>query len=194
MFDDKLSEDSRLEEQFGADKYNQIADNIDKNKDQKDALLQMLKLPYFDKKENPRDLKKELLSSQHDADIEKEKLENERKRLEIRNKRMKEAEKISVQKGTKAWLVSIMKTFVILNRIQKEAIKARLDKRKAQIEFQNRFNNIYQSVATTWIRKAIRNPLLSLYGDTDQSLLFTKDALSLYLDRKAEETKRLLLI
>lgn len=49
-------------------------------------------------------------------------------------------------------------------------------------------------VAKTWIQKAIRNPLLSLFSETDQSLLFTKDALQLYLDRKGEETKRILIL
>jgi len=47
------------------------------------------------------------------------------------------------------------------------------------LEFYNRFLKIYSQVATSWIRKTIRKPLLTIYADTDQKLSFDDDALTL---------------
>jgi|TARA_B110000285_G_C14661301_1_gene396188 hypothetical protein len=63
------------------------------------------------------------------------------------------------------------------------------------LEFYNRFLKIYSQVATSWIRKTIRKPLLTIYADTDQKLSFDDDALSLtLLDKEGEREKRFMLL
>jgi hypothetical protein len=82
------------------------------------------------------------------------------------------------------------KIIIILLRIHKEAVKERVKKRDLQLAFYNRFLKIYSQVATSWIRKTIRKPLLTIYGDTDQKLSFDDDALQFFLRNVDKENER----
>jgi hypothetical protein len=54
---------------------------------------------------------------------------------------------------------------------------------------------IYTKVATSWIRKTIRKPLLTIYADTEQKLAFDDASLLLFvLNKKEEENKRFMLL
>jgi hypothetical protein len=50
-------------------------------------------------------------------------------------------------------------------------------------------------VATSWIKKTVRKPMLTLYGDNEQRLDFDDAALQLYLlNKNAEKEKRFMLL
>ena len=52
-------------------------------------------------------------------------------------------------------------------KIQKAAVRIRLDKRDAQLQFYEKFLSIYSKVARAWLRKAIRKPLLTMFSDSE---------------------------
>lgn len=88
-----------------------------------------LSLPKYDGREDPTGLKRKLLATKDDEQDEERKKEAEKKRQEYMlafQQKIAKTENIQLRKGSAEYWRGITKTIIILQRIYKEVVTARL--------------------------------------------------------------------
>ena len=72
-----------------------------------------------------------------------------------------------IKKGSLQYLKGIIRTIILLLRTYKDVVKEKLDQREAQLALYDKFVKIYKQVAIGWLKKGLKNPLLSINEDEE---------------------------
>lgn len=175
LFKQELGNDSIDDEQYAArlardERYQEVKDNLEEPGELKQVLEKDFRLPKFDQNEDPKAIKDQLLDLQEQEDqlARQQREEAQKRRQEIKDKYAKMIEHTSAQVdlvvGSRRFLVVLVNCIIMFQRLYRDAIRKRLKKRADTLEFIVKFYQIYNQVAISWTRRAIKRPLLSMYG------------------------------
>lgn len=175
IFQQELGNDAINDEQYAArlardERYQEVKDNLMNEDELKQVLEKDFNLPKFDENEDPKAIKDQLLDLQEQEDqiARRQRDEMEKRRREIKEKYEKMLEKtgadVGLVLGSKRFWVVVVHGIIMFQRLFKEVVQKRLKKRAETLEFIVKFYQIYNQVAISWLRRAIKRPLLSMYG------------------------------
>ena len=94
------------------------------------------------------------------------KLAQERKNdIEQKYKHILEKQEGIFKKGSKAYLRAVINShWRGMNSLYKDVVNRRMKKRADALSNLDRFIKIYNKVSISWIKRAIRNPYISMFG------------------------------
>lgn len=102
------------------------------------------------------------------------------RRLEQKNKYkdlISQSEQIQLKKGSKKFLRMIVKVIIATNRLFKESISNKLKRRNEAVIDITEAALLYNEIASGWIMRAIKKPLISILGDPTCSFNFIDESL-----------------